>query len=534
MDAEKSLPPGADQDALDLATFGHEQALSRKFSIWSLLSLAICILGTWSTLAQGLASGFTNGGPVTILWGLVVCLICNICVAVSLGELCSAMPTTLGQAYWVSRLWPTPLGRFVSYMCAWINTFGWWTLTASQNAFMTEFLLGLKLLYDPDWPGGGVGWVQFLVYLGVTLLMTVFNLVACRKDAILPFFNNAIGLLFIGLFFVMSLALLISVGTHSTLEFQPASFVFGAWINQTGWSDGVTWFMGLVQGAYGLTAFDSAIHLVEEIPNPRKNVPFAMWLAVMSGAASGFIFMLVCLFSVQSLDDLLDPATGIPFMDLVWKTVGLDGGCVLLALFIVLGMGSGISIMTTSSRLTWGFARDGGLPWSQYLAQVDDTWKVPLQATWVQGAIIALVGVLYTFASTVLQAILSVSTIALTISYALPIFALLLAGRDKLSSGPFRLGIWGLFCNYVALIYCCITTVFFFFPASPNPAPSEMNYAIAVFGVMVCVSVGFWFLKGRSTYIVADASSMDVLAAVGADDLDSSRTCKGALPVTKS
>ncbi|KAI0155717.1 amino acid/polyamine transporter I [Pestalotiopsis sp. NC0098] len=490
-----------DQDAVDLAILGHEQVLARKFSIWSLIALSFCVLGTWSTFAQGLSSGLENGGPVAILWGLVLVLFCNVCVAVSLGEMVSAMPTTLGQAFWISHLFPTGLGRFISYMCAWINTFGWWTLCASQNAFMTDFILGMKLLFDPDWEGGGTGWVEFLVYIGITALMSFINIVSCRKDAVLPMFNNFIGVTFIGLFFVISLALVISVGTKDNLEFQPASFIFGTWLNQTGWSDGVTWFMGLLQAAYGLTAFDSAIHMVEEIPDPRKNVPRTIWLSVVCGALTGFIFMIVCLACIQDLDDILDPVTGLPFMDLLSSVMGANGGCVLLSLFIFNGIGQGVSIVTSASRLTWGFARDGGLPWSQYLTHVNSDWKVPARAIVVQGIIISLVGVLYTFSSTVLEAILSVSTIALTISYAMPIIVLLWVGREKLPPGPFRLGRCGAVVNWIAVIYCCITSVFFFFPGSPDPAPEDMNYAIAVFGIMLIVAVGFWFFKGRASYM---------------------------------
>lgn len=272
-------------DACDLAALGHAQSLSRKFDIWSILALAFCVLGTWSTFAQvsmdgpfyhrpwsmpkiqscnchdehrskrpkkraqmltealsmqDLSSGLTNGGPISILWGLCLVTICNVCVAISLGELCSSMPTALGQAYWVLRLWDAPLGRFTSYLCAWINTFGWWTLTASQTAFMTSFLLNMKVMFDPEWAGANSGWVQFLVYLGVNGLFTVFNLIACRKDKVLPLFNDFVGIGFVGLFVVLSLALLISVGTKPGLDFQPGRFVFGTWINQTGWSDGVT------------------------------------------------------------------------------------------------------------------------------------------------------------------------------------------------------------------------------------------------------------------------------------------------------
>ena len=124
-------------------------------------------------------------------------------------------------------------------------------MTASQNAFMTELLLGMKVLFDNEWAGASQGWTLFLVYVGITVLFTVFNLVACRSDKTLPYFNNFVGIGFVTLFVIISMALLISVGTKPELHFQSASFVFGGWINQTGWSDGVTWFIGLVQSAYG-------------------------------------------------------------------------------------------------------------------------------------------------------------------------------------------------------------------------------------------------------------------------------------------
>ncbi|KAJ5520227.1 hypothetical protein N7463_000680 [Penicillium fimorum] len=138
----------ASHDAEGLGTMGHVQSLSRKFSPWSMLALSFSVLGTWATFAVDLSNSLTNGGPITILYGLLLVTFCNLCVALSLGELCSSMPTALGQAYWVSRIWKSSLGRFVSYSCAWINVFGWWTLAASQNAFMTEIILGLKTVSD--------------------------------------------------------------------------------------------------------------------------------------------------------------------------------------------------------------------------------------------------------------------------------------------------------------------------------------------------------------------------------------------------
>lgn len=414
---------------------GHEQELPRQFNTWSMLALAFTVLGTWSTLAQNLASGLTAGGPVNILWGLILVTFCNLCVAVSLGELTSSMPTALGQAYWIFRLQNTPLGRFVSYMCAWINTFGWWTLTASQTAFMTDFILSMKVMFDENWPGAGYGWLEFVIFVGITILLTVINIVACRKDRVLPWINNVVGLQFSLLFVAFAMALLISVGVKAHLAYQSSQFVFGAWINETGWPSGVVWFTGLVQSAYGLTAFDACIHMVEELPAPSKNGPRVIWLSVVIGAISGFIFMMICLFCIQDLSAVKN--ADLPFIQLCLETMGLTGAAVLLALFIINGVGQNISVMTTASRLTWGFARDGGLPFHRYLAHVNKYWRLPVRALWAQGLLIALIGVLYLFANTVLQAILSVSTIALTVSYAMPIIVLLMVGRDKLPPGPF-------------------------------------------------------------------------------------------------
>jgi choline transport protein len=484
-----------------------------------MLALAFSVLGTWTTFAQDLASGLTNGGPITIIWGLCLVTFCNLCVAVSLGEMCSAMPTVLGQAYWIHRLVDTPGGRFVSYMCAWINTFGWWALTASQIAFMTNFMLGIKVIFNDDWAGATEGWVQFLIYVGITILLTGVNAVACRRDPVLPWFNNILGISFGTLFVVFSLAMLISVGTHMDLHFQSGAFVFGTWINETGWPDGVTWFTGLIQAAYGLTAFDSVIHMVEELPSPRTTAPRVMWLAVLSGAVSGGLFMVVCLFCIQDLDSLLDSDT--PFIQLVIDTVGQNGGAALIVLFVFNGLGQGVSILTTASRLSWGFARDGGVPWSGYFSNVNSTWNVPLRMLWANGFIVALIGILYLFSNTVLQAILSVSTIALTISYGMPIVTLLVVGRSKLPPRSFNLGRWGYAVNWISIVYCAVTTVFFFFPSSSNPAPADMNYAIAVFGVMIVIALLFWFVRGKRTYLKTDGAMLEIFRAARLENNES-------------
>jgi amino acid transporter len=244
-----------------------------------------------------------------------------------------------------------------------------------------------------------------------------------------------------------------------------------------------------------------------------------MVLAVAMGAISGFIFLVATLFCIQDLDTTLDPPSGFPFIEVVQNIVGLKGAAVLIALFIFNGFGQGISIVTSSSRLTWSFARDRGLPFGDYFSYVDPYWEVPARSLILQGVIINLVGLLYLFSSTTLDAILSVSTIALTISYAIPIAVLMVVGRDKLpSGGEFGLGRFGPALNIVSIIYTVITTVFFFFPGSPNPAIADMNFAIAVFGILLIISLGFWVVKGSKSFLRIEDVSDEILYGQGGDE----------------
>lgn len=237
------------------------------------------------------------------------------------------------------------------------------------------------------------------------------------------------------------------------------------------------------------------------MPAPRRDAPRTMWLAVVCGALSGFLFLVACLFCVQDLDRVLSPPLGFPFIEVARSTLGLDPAAALVALFVVNGLGQGAGILTSASRLTWSFARDGGLPFAAYFAHVDARWRVPARALWLQAGLVSLVGLLYLFANAVLQAVLSVSTIALTVSYAVPVAVVAVVGRDRIPPRPFDLGRLGPPVNAVSLLYCAVTTIVFFFPAHPDPRPGDMNYAIAVFGVMFVVALGFWLVQGRRTYL---------------------------------
>lgn len=54
-----------------------------------------------------------------------------------------------------------------------------------------------------------------------------------------------------------------------------------------------------------------------------------------------------------------------------------------------------ISIMTTSSRMTYAFARDGGLPFSRVFAKVHPKLELPLNALYLTVVLVIIFGCIF-------------------------------------------------------------------------------------------------------------------------------------------
>lgn len=77
--------------------------------------------------------------------------------------------------------------------------------------------------------------------------------------------------------------LVTSIVLLATSEKTDAAFVFTSFKNETGWPDGVSWILGLLQSALSLIAFDVVLHMTEEMPNPKRDCPRALVYSIAVG-----------------------------------------------------------------------------------------------------------------------------------------------------------------------------------------------------------------------------------------------------------
>ncbi|KAL9583628.1 MAG: hypothetical protein Q9212_002593 [Teloschistes hypoglaucus] len=346
---------GLDADALKLAEMGYKQDLARKYTVLSVLGVGFSLTNSWFGISAALVTGINSGGPVLIIYGIILIALVSVCVGISLSELASAYPNS-GESLNTRSIYVSDMLTFVTFK-------PWHVFVGYQIVNISAFFLNC--------------YGRTLPLLGHISLWT--SLVS---------------------FFIILVTVPAKAPTH-----QHAKFVFANFVNNTGWSqNGIAFIVGLINTNWAFACLDCATHLSEEIHNPEKMIPIAIMGTVAIGFVTAWTFSIAMFFSMTNVDDLSATSTGVPILALFYQALGSKGGAVALeALIMATGVFCLVSSHTWQSRLCWSFARDRGIPFSSYFAVVDRRTGVPIRAHFMSCVIVAIVGCLYLGSTTALN-----------------------------------------------------------------------------------------------------------------------------------
>jgi choline transport protein len=117
-------------------------------------------------------------------------------------------------------------------------------------------------------------------------------------------------------------------------------------------------------------------------------------------------------------------------------------------------------------------------------------------------SIVFVLSLIYIGSSTAYNAIISLSSLGLHISYVIPILfiALRKVHGPRLAYGPYSLGRWGIPVNVFALVYLGFIIIWMPFPTMRPITRDNMNYASPVFGVIIIGALMDWFISGRKRF----------------------------------
>ena len=104
-----------------------------------------------------------------------------------------------------------------------------------------------------------------------------------------------------------------------------------------------------------------------------------MVASVVINGVMAWAFVVTILFCIG---DLTAAESGIyiyPIIEILYSSTGSKGGTTaLMSLIVFLGIIAMFSTLASVSRLTWAFARDKGLPFSDFFSRVGHILRVPL------------------------------------------------------------------------------------------------------------------------------------------------------------
>ena len=166
--------------------------------------------------------------------------------------------------------------------------------------------------------------------------------------------------------------------------------------SSNGWSSpGVACLVGISAPIGDVIGADSSIHLAEELKNASRILPLSMIVTAVMNYALGFItismtvqldfrdsrftdfYIVTLVFCLGNLDNAINTPTGQPYVEVLLNATQSRGATItLVTVMFILLISCAVNTVTTSSRQLWSFARDGGPPFSAWLARVRPAWDM--------------------------------------------------------------------------------------------------------------------------------------------------------------
>jgi len=413
-----------------LESLGYAQELKRRMSGFSNFAISfsvICILAGGITSLQ-LGTSAVGGAAAGIAWPIGVMF--ALMVALGMAQVASAYPTAGGLYHWSSILG----GKGWGWATAWFNLLGLVFVTAAVN--VGSYTLFTRLIL----PLFGVDLAKLTVIhqiVGVTIITAthaLFNHLGIRITTALTDFS---GYLIFLVSIVLTVAMLCCAPTHDfsrLFHFTNFSGEAGGGVWPASQNGAYMLLLAMLWPIYTITGFDASAHTSEETVNAAINVPKGMLRSVYLSGIFGFVMVASFIVALPELGDGVKQGDNLFFwlMERVipgWLKVPLEIG------IVVANYLCGLACVTSASRMTYAFARDGGLP--AFLKKVSPSHGVPVAAIWVAAAA-AVVSTLYAPAYTTLTV---ACVILLYISYVMPtLVGIFTYGKTWTRMGTFNLG----------------------------------------------------------------------------------------------
>jgi amino acid transporter len=425
-----------DKDTAVLHGMGYAQELSRRMGPFQSFAISFSII---CIISGGLGSfpiALSTGGTFALTVGWLIGGAYALVVAACLGQIASAYPTAGSLYHWSSILG----GRFWGWATAYTNLLGLLFVVPAINVFLYFITKDLLFATVLGWDVSGWGlWTQIWSVVALLVAQAMLNNFGIKLTTLLTDLSGY-------LIFVVTIIMIVMFLAASPGIDVGKAFVFA---NYTGAPGGnvspeagplMAIIIGLLYPLFTITGFDASAHTAEETVNARETVHKGMLHSVFWSLVFGFALIFAMIMAIPDVP--AQAAMGwSSFNNLfIAAILGSTLGKLMLIGIIISNFLCALAAVTSTSRMIYAFARDGGLPFSGMLKSVSPTYRTPTAAIWMTAILCSILTAL----TTPLGAFAALSTgsaMYLYISYAMPIIAGAFARGGKWTEkGSFDLG----------------------------------------------------------------------------------------------
>jgi len=522
------------EDEKRLAELGYKQELDRSWSGFSNFAISFSIISILAGCFTTFGQAWSNGGPIAITWGWPVISLFILIIGFTMSELVSAYPTSGGIYWWASKMGGPAAGFFTG----WLNLIGLIAVTASVAYGCATFLdITLSTISD-SWAENYSLKRVFVLFVVLLVLAALLNIFSGHLMAII---NN------ISVWWhVFGVALVIGILVFVPKAHQSLDWVVSGHINNSGYDGGAThgahfWFLVLPLGflltQYTITGFDASAHLSEETQAASEGAAKGIWRSIAYSAIGGWLLLLAFLFAVGEPQGVTDAINaGGSAVDTIFSQALPDGPwhAIILIISTAGQFFCTVACLTSASRMTFAFSRDGAIPGSGIWSKVSAS-KVPANAVMfvaVIGALITLPALIEVNTGTAkdpiilpiaFYAVVSVAVIGLYLAFLIPIWLRWKMG-DSFQVGSWNNGDKYKWMNLVAVAEIAIICVYFVLPFTPLAIPGHegfswkfVNYApILTGGALILLTV--WWHASAKNWFTGPKHTIDTAVVEAFDD----------------
>ena len=236
--------------------------------------------------------------------------------------------------------------------------------------------------------------------------------------------------------------------------------------------------------------------------------PKGVWRSVFYSAVFGWSVLLALTFAATHTKAI--DAAGGTSQSIIETALTSAAAKAVLIISTVGQLFCGMACVTSASRMTFAFSRDGAVPghnlWRRLNSHRTPTWAVVFVAVFAFIITIPAYKGNHAGLPVAFLAVTSISVIGLYIAYTIPVFLRWRMG-DKFEPGPWTLGRKYKWINLIAIVWVALCVIIFCLPFTPAAVPwnsdfswSAFNYAPLV-TIIVMLAVTIWYyVSARHTF----------------------------------